>query len=61
MASARGGGVVPVNIHPTHSVSWEIVYFSVILWIIVQVNVPQPNISGGVSNVRAPGNVSLSV
>ena len=61
MATARGGGAVPVNIRPTHYVSGVIVCFSVILWIIVQVNVPQPKMSGGVSNVRTPGNVSLSV
>ena len=61
MDSVRGGGPVPVNIRPTHYVSRVIVYFSVILWVIVQVNVPQPKMSGGVSNVRTPGNVSLSV
>lgn len=62
MNSGRGGSPsVPVNIRPTHYVSTIIVYFSVILWVIVQVNVPQPRMPGGVSNVRAPVNVSVSV
>ena len=61
MAAGRGGGAVPINIRPTHSVSEVFLCYSIILWIIMQVNVPQPNVSVGVSNVRAPSNVSFSV
>ena len=62
MNSGRGGAQpIPVSIRPTNSVSVILVYFSVLLCVINQVNVPQPRMPGVENNVRAPSNVSMSV
>ena len=62
MNSGRGAAQpVPINIRPTNYVSIISVYYSVILCVIIQVNVPQPRMPGVESNVRAPSNVSMSV
>ena len=60
MNSGRGGAV-PINIRPTNYVSVVPMYFSVILYFLIQVNVPQPRMPGVESSVRAPSNVSISV
>ena len=52
---------MPINIRPTNYVSVVPMYYSVILCVIIQVNVPQPRMPGVESNVRAPSNVSMSV